>query len=278
MRIIDARARPPVEAFQSAYESTSLEVAIASVRARGWTPSPAILRADMGLYLDEMAGAGVAIAGLPARAENDVMGAAENALVFAACDTHPEKFYAYAAVDPADVGAPDSIAALADAGARDIVVEAGIASPPMYADDSRLDFVYEACLGAGLPVLLMGGGEAGPDLSYCAPSGIDRMALRFPSLQIVNVHGGWPFVQESLGVAYLRPNVWMMPDCYFPGLPGESDCLLAIRTFLQDRFFFATGFPYCPVAEMVERYLRLGLGEDVLEKVMGANAARLFNV
>lgn len=278
MRIIDARARPPVAAFGPAYERAPLETAVASVRARGWTPSPAILRADLALYLDEMAAAKVTLAGLPARAENDFMDGARNEHVFAACSARPEMFYAYAAVDPVDAGAPDAIGALEDAGARGIVVEAGIARPPMYADDPRLDSVYEACLGAGLPVLLMGGGEAGPDLSYCAPSGIDRLALRFPDLQIVNVHGGWPYVQESLGVAYLRPNVWMMPDCYFPGLPGEDDCLRAIETFLQDRFLFATGFPYCPVEEMVERYLRLGFGDDVLEKIMGANAARLFRV
>jgi predicted TIM-barrel fold metal-dependent hydrolase len=225
-----------------------------------------------------MAAANVSIAGLPARMENAMMGGAGNDSVFAACRDRPDMFYAYAAVDPLAPDAPDSIDGLRDAGARGIVVEAGIGEPAMYADDPRIDTEYEACLGAGLPVLLMGGGEAGPDVGYCAPVAIDRLAQRFPRLQFVNVHGGWPYVQESVGVAYLRPNVWMMPDCYFPGLPGESDFLLAIRTFLQDRFLFATGFPYCPVGEMVERYLRLGLDDDILEKVMAGNAARLFGV
>jgi len=124
----------------------------------------------------------------------------------------------------------------------------------------------------------MAGGEAGPDLSFCDPLRLDRLALRHRELQIVNVHGGWPLVQGALGVAFRRANVWYLGDVYFPNLPGEADILLAMRTYLQERFLFASGYPFCPLPAIVDRYLSFGLPEPVLEQVMGGNAARLFGV
>ena len=136
-------------------------------------------------------------------------------------------FFAYAALNPYDdPGAADAVAGLKERGAVGIVVEPGIADEPAYVDDPRIDPLCEACLGAGLPLLIMAGGEAGPDLSYCDPVLLDRLAIRHPQLQIVNVHGGWPLVQGALGVAFRRKNVWYLGDVYFPNLPGEADIVL----------------------------------------------------
>ena len=41
---------------------------------------------------------------------------------------------------------------------------------------------------------------------------VDRLAARHPKLQIVSAHGSWPWVNEILGVAYRRTNVWVSPD------------------------------------------------------------------
>ena len=136
----------------------------------------------------------------------------------------------------------------------------------------------EACLGAGLPLLIMAGGEAGPDLSYGDPVLLDRLAIRHPQLQIVNVHGGWPLVQGALGVAFRRKNVWYLGDVYFPNLPGEADIVLAMRTFLQERFLFSTGYPFCPLKDGRRPLPRLRPARRRAREGDGRNAARLFGI
>ena len=70
----------------------------------------------------------------------------------------------------------------------------------------------------------------------------------------------------------------MLPDVYFPGLPGEADYVKGIATFLADRFLFATGYPFCPIQETIDRYLGFGLSDEVLHKIMRENALRLFRL
>lgn len=279
MRIIDARSRPPIGAFLADRTYVNLERTLGNVRSRGWTPTASMEERSLEGFLAELDAAGIELAGIPARVPNRWWGGRGNDPVFEDCAASAGRFFPVAAVNPFDdPGAADAVAGLKQRGARGIVVEAGIADEPAYVDDPRADPVFEACVAAGLPLLLMGGGEAGPDLSFCDPVRFDRVAIRHPELQLVNVHGGWPYVQEALGVAFRRANVWFLGDVYFPGLPGEADIVLAMRTFLQDRFLFSTGYPFCPIQATVDRYLSFGLPDEVLVKVMGGNAARLFGL
>lgn len=278
MRIVDARSRPPIAAFLGDRTYTALEGTIANVRARGWEPPPSLEQQSLELFWAETAAAGIESAGVPARVPNRWWGGSGNEQVLETCAAD-ERLFAYAALNPYDdPDAAGAVAGLKERGAVGIVVEPGIAEEPAYVDDPRIDPLCEACLGARLPLLVMAGGEAGPDLSFCDPVLLDRLAIRHPELQIVNVHGGWPYVQEALGVAFRRGNVWYLGDVYFPNLPGEADIVLAMRTFLQDRFLFSSGYPFCPLKATVDRYLGFGLDDAVLEKVMGLNAARLFGV
>jgi predicted TIM-barrel fold metal-dependent hydrolase len=278
VRIVDARSRPPIEAFLGDRTYAKPEGTVANIRARGWEPSPSFEQRSVELFWAEMGDASIGLAGVPARVPNRWWGGSGNDLVLEACAAD-ERLFAYASLNPYDdPRAADAVQELKARGAVGIVVEPGIADEPAYVDDQRIDPLCEACAGADLPLLIMAGGEAGPDLSYCDPALLDRLAVRHPQLAIVNVHGGWPYVQEALGVAFRRPNVWYLGDVYFPNLPGEADILVAMRTYLQDRFLFSTGYPFCPLEAIVERYLGFELADDVLEKVMGLNAVRLFGL
>lgn len=276
--IIDARSRPPIRAFIEDRTYTNLPRTLGNVAARGWTITPAMREADLDGYLAEVRESGIVRAGVPARVPNRWWGGKGNDPVFEAEEQNPDLFYVYAAVDPMKDDAAGSVQPLVDRGARGIVLEPGICDTPTYVDDPIINPVYEACVAAGVPALVMGGGETGPDLSFSDPARIDRVAVRFPELTVVNVHGGWPHAQAALGVAFRRANVWMLPDVYFPGLPGEADYVKGITTFLQDRFLFATGYPFCPIQETIDRYLGFGLSDEVLVKVMRRNALRLFRL
>lgn len=274
--IIDARVCPPVPAFLRDRTWAELAGTLDGVVARGWTVDESMRSPDLSTYLDECKRLGVSRAGLTARVPNDVWGGQGNLPVFDAVAERPEFFFACGAVDALETDPGEAVQRLKDRGARGVVVEPGLARTALHIDDRLVDPVYDACQSIGLPLLLMGGGETGPDLSYSDPLRHERVAIRFPRLQIVYMHGGWPFVQAALGVAFRRPNVWMMPDVYFPGLPGEQDYLLAMKTYLQDRFLFASNYPYCPLGQIVERYHGFGLSDGLLTKVLHDNAARLF--
>ena len=276
--IIDSRARPPIEGFLADRTYANLERTVGNIENRGWQAPKSLLERSLSEYRRESQEAGISLAGVPARAPNRWMGGKGNAPVFEACDQSNGFFMPYAAVDPTSADAADSIEELKVQGAVAIVFEPGVADEPTYIDDPGISEVYESCMAAELPALVMSGGEAGPDTSYSDPVRLDRIAQRFPDLKIVNVHGGWPNVQGALGVAFRRPNVWMLPDVYFPGLTGEADYVVAMKTFLQDRFLFATGYPFCPIKATVDRYLRFSLSESVIQKVFRGNAVRLFGL
>lgn len=276
--IVDARSRPPIPAFLPDRTYQNLGRTLGDVGRRGWRATADMTGKDLDGYLAAVRRTGIERVGIPARVPNRWWGGQGNDLVFEACAQHPDLLYPYAAVDPSAAGAPDEVGALVARGARGIVLEPGICDVPCYVDEPTFDPLYGTCSDIGVPVLLMGGGETGPNLTFSDPVRFERVAIRFPQLQLVNVHGGWPLVQAALGVAYRRPNVWLLPDVYFPGLPGEQDYILAMRTFLRDRFVFATGYPFCPVEDILDRYHGFGLPDDVLAGVLGGNARRLFRL
>ena len=148
----------------------------------------------------------------------------------------------------------------------------------MHADDRRLYPIYGHCEDVGVPVIMMVGGTAGPDLSYSDPIRTDRVLTDFPNLNVVVAHGGWPWVNEILHLGFRRPNLWLSPDMYFSRMPGWEEYVKAADSFLSDRMLYASSFPFCPVQGYKEWFERLPIREENLKKVMGGNARRLLGM
>lgn len=278
MYIVDARMRPPIAMFASArmFDMAFLQK---SLSKRGFELGDAAREKSVGKLMNDMREAGVDHAVVPGRAPNNSAGGGgpESQLEF------KRQFAGYvttlAGCDAAtieDAGAWIDVV-IAD-GHKGIVVESGLMDPPVPIDHVANFPLFEAAQAKRLVVYAMGGGNAGPDISFSNPLLVDRIAANFPNLQIAVPHGGFPYVQEICGVMYRRPNVWLIPDSYFPGLPGEADYLMLARTFGQDRFLFATAYPYATHKEQIRRYLELPLPDAIKEKIMGLNAARLFGL
>ena len=64
-------------------------------------------------------------------------------------------------------------------------------------------------------------------MSYTNPVQIDHVAADFPSARFIISHGGWPWVQEVLHVAFRRPNIYISPDMYLFNMPGWQDYVTA---------------------------------------------------
>jgi uncharacterized protein len=274
---IDMRVRPPAPGFETLGLYWDKSRIIGMTRDTGFEPPPSYVAGSLPDCLAEMTAAGVALGVVTGRLAGRHMGRVSNSAIAELVSRHPDRFIGYGGIDIADVSEArvEIRRILEDARFKGVVVESGCADDPKYADDPSLAPIFGDCEDAATPVLLMAGGNAGPDLTFSHPVQVDRLAARHPKLQIIAAHGSWPWVTEILGVAFRRTNVWVSPDMYL-FLPGGQMYVEAANGYLQDRFLFGTAYPALPFEETVERFCRLPFAERVLDKVLFGNAARLL--
>ena len=147
----------------------------------------------------------------------------------------------------------------------------------MYADDPRIYPIYDLCEQHRIPVILMLGGRAGPDITYSDPKIINRIAADFPKTNFIISHGGWPWVQQILGVCFFQKNIYLCPDMYLFNCSGAADYIMAANNFMQDRFLFGTAYPLMPIVDCVSHFKGL-FKPEVLPKLLYKNAAKLLNI
>ncbi len=278
MPVIDFRVRPPVKGFLSTLMYAASERRDAFTRTVGFEPSRAAQEQSLDLLLREMDEAGVN-RGVVVGRHAGMLGSVENDDVAAIVEAHPHRFIGAASIDPTD--RRRAIRQIDDAVARGfkaINIEPGAYPVPMYSDDRRLYPIYAHCEDIGIPVILMSGGTAGPDLSYSSPVLIDRVLADFPSLKVVAAHGNWPWVTEILHVAFRRPNLYLSPDMYFSRMPGWEEYVKAADGFLAHRILYASSFPFCPVKGYLDWFRTLPIRPENMERILYRNAADLLGV
>lgn len=160
---------------------------------------------------------------------------------------------------------------------KGISLEPGAMPEPWYGDDRRLYPIYEVCAAHGIPVIIMLGGRAGPDVSYSNPVIISRLARDFPGINFMVSHGGWPWVTQILGACFWQENIYLCPDMYLMNAPGAQDYVAAANTFMRDRFLFGSAYPLMPIEDSLNKFRSL-FREDVLPGLLWQNAARLFGL
>jgi uncharacterized protein len=272
--IVDFRFRPPVGGYLAApmYNGAIMRP---RTRLRGLESPESLDEPSLEATLREMDAASVDIGVVPTKRGSD--GSIPNEEAAALVRLHPERFIAFGTPDPQRLGdAPEEIAEfVAKPEFAGVALEPGLWAGPCYLDDPKLYPIYECCQDLGVPVMLKGGGDAGPDSTYASPVPLDHVAADFPRLTIVATHGGWPWVAQMLHVCYRRPNVYASPDCYIFGMAGWRDYVDAGNGFLQDRLLFGTAYPFLSLAPCVSWYQDM-FGANVLPKILGENALRVL--
>ncbi|MCG8548554.1 MAG: amidohydrolase family protein [Alphaproteobacteria bacterium] len=277
-KVIDFRVRPPLRGFLDLALFREAERRDRYTRSLGFEPAPSAVEQSIDLLITEMDTAGVTT-GIVVGRHAGVLGSVSNADVVAICDDHPDRFIGVASIDPTNRRkAVQQIEDALTAGLKAVNIEPGAYPTPMFPDDRRLYPIYAHCEDASLPVLMMAGGNAGPDIGYSNPETLDHVLVDFPDLNVILTHGGWPWVNQVLHLAMRRPNLYLSPDMYLANMPGMEDYVKAANGFLADRFIFASSYPFCPVAGYADWYRALPLSDDAREKTMYANAARLLGV
>jgi len=278
MKIIDFRVRPPMKGITNQIFYTNPQRRDGFNRKLGFNPAPSAQQGSMDLLFEEMDEAGVSLGVVVGRVSQS-LGTTSNDDVAQVVNEHPDRFVGIAGIDPLDRrAAMKEIDRAVDLGLRGVNIEPGTYRIALYADDRRLYPIYAHCEDRDLPVIIMTGGNPGPDLSFTDPVTVDRVAGDFPSLKIVISHGNWPWVHQILHVAFRRPNVYVSPDMYLFDLPGSEDYIKAADTYLADQFIYASAYPFTPLKDYAQRFVQLPIRPESMQKVLYDNAARLLKL
>lgn len=278
MAIIDFRIRPPYKEFLGTAMYAQAVRRDGIMRSIGFEPSNAAVQQSVELMLAEMDEAGVDL-GVVVGRNSGALGSVPNAIVREFCDAHPGRFLSIASIDPTDrKRAVRDIDEAIAAGFLAVNIEPGGASPPLHTDDRRIYPIYAHCEDRELPVILMTGGNAGPDISYSSPEHLDRVLGDFPALRVVSSHGNWPWVHQILHIAFRRPNLYLSPDYLLANMPGMDDYVKAADSWLADRILYASAFPFAPIKEYLEWFRRLPIRPENMKLITYENASRLLNL
>lgn len=149
----------------------------------------------------------------------------------------------------------------------------------VYPNDKNLYPLYDVAQHYQIPVMLHTGTSIfkGSRLKYGNPLFLDDVAVDFPQLNILLVHGGrgcW--YQEAFTLAKLHSNVYIE----IAGLPPER--LLNYFPELEkipEKFIFGSDWPGVPgIKQNIEDFLSLPIAADSKEKILYSNAAKLLSL
>ena len=160
------------------------------------------------------------------------------------------------------------------------VMEPGYFSAPeggtLTADHKKLYPLYETLIKLDVFLMHQSGIYAGPDIGVNDWAPLDRVMQAFPQLKVVLAHGGYPRVLDALALVTKHPNLYISPDiyCHFPGGRTYVEAI----SMLPDQFIYAPAYPLGPIKESAELALKFPLSDEVMEKYMYGNAARLLKV
>ena len=197
---------------------------------------------------------------------------------------YPDILTGYVTVNPA---AGDDMAAVVEQEVRERGAKGVNLQPFSYrvmANDKRFYPLYSKCQELGVPVTIHSSINFSNDrsIAYGRPLVLDEIACDFPDLTIVANHGGWPWVNELVAVAWKHANVYIEIGAVAPkyiGTPGSGwETLLHYgnTSLLSDRVLFATD-NMIPYQRAVQELQELPLKDYVKEGWLGENAARLLS-
>ncbi len=155
----------------------------------------------------------------------------------------------------------------------------------LYPHDRKYYPFYEKCVELNIPVSIESSMHFARNvkMDLCRPLYHDNVAVDFPELKIVMSTPGFPWVGELVGVAWRHPNVYIATSVVrakYLGMANSGyEMLLQFgNSILQDKIIYGTGWPNIPFKRNIEELKALPLKEEVKEKWLGKNVAKLFNI
>ncbi len=148
-----------------------------------------------------------------------------------------------------------------------------------YPNEARLYPLYAVCQEQGLPVMVHTGSSVfrGAKIKYGDPVHLDDVAVDFPDLPLLLVHGGPGFWYDRAEfLAQIHPQVYVEVS----GLPPKN----LLRYFpelerIHRKVVFGSDWPGNPgIRRNVEEIRSLPLSEEAKKAILGGNAARVLGL
>ncbi len=196
-----------------------------------------------------------------------------------------QRFIGFASVDPIRDGAPRELEyAVIKLGLRGLKLDAALQD--FDPDDPKVFEVYAAASSLGIPVLVHTGMSWAPQtpLERGHPLLMEKAIRRFPSLNFVLAHFGWPWVWEAAALALKYPNAYLDTSCLYYDSPKEFYQFVftkqipttVIERSLRNKIVFGSNYPRVEIKNMVNALKSLGLTEGCLARILRENAERLL--
>ena len=285
MKVIDFRTRPPYKSFLKTRLFPKKQV---------WPDAPttgpeninhgnlqSAEQMSFDLFLGEMEDAGISL-GIVHGRQSQEYGIVSNDEIAELVQAYPDKFLGFAGISLED---PKKAIAeirrtVKEYGFKGVALEPGWEVPSRFPDDERHNEVYDVINELGVVCSITSSIYLGPDMEYCHPKYIQRVAMKYPNMNIAIAHACWPYIQEVLGLAHMCSNVYLVPDFYgyIPNTPMADQLVRAANFYLKYRMIYASSYPVRALEQSVQDMGKLGFRADVYEQVMYENAKRLLKL
>jgi hypothetical protein len=196
-----------------------------------------------------------------------------------------KRFIGFASVDPLESRAAKELERVVkQLGLKGLKLDAALQDFDL--NDRRGFEVYEAAAALGIPVLhhTCMSWASGSPLEQGQPILLEKAIRRFPNLNFVLAHWGWPWVWEATALALKYPNVILDTSCLYYDSPREFPRFVfsqqipstLIERSLRNQVVFGSNYPRVEIKNMVKALKSLQFSEGFLERVFRTNAERLL--
>lgn len=283
--IVDMRLRPPTASWIT---KPQFKQGVPFYPSRvGFPRPPSAEQRSIKLMFEEMDAAGIKWGVAMGRHSAEPLGSIPNDEIREIIEQYPDRFVSFAGIDVRR--SPDDMIAeiercLAWRGFVGVSIEPGASDPPLKSNDRKLYPIYETCQARNVPISISLSNllcvMVGAPVEFSAPFPLYDVARDFPKLDIVVSHAAWPWIHETIGLAFACHNIYISPDLYMVGvnMPGAAEYIHAANSFLADRLLFGTAYPSRPLIESVQAFDKWIFEPGVKEKVMTKNALRVMRM
>lgn len=197
------------------------------------------------------------------------------------------RFIGFASVDPLREGAPQDLGnAVKKLGLKGLKLDPALQD--FRPEDKQVFPLYEAAEALGIPLLMHTGMSWAPEtpLERGHPLLLEEPIRRFPQLNFVLAHFGWPWVLEATALALKYPNVYLDTSCLYHDSPREFFQFVfskqipttVIERSLRNKIVFGSNYPRVEIKNMVHALRSLALTEGCLNRILRENAERLLGL
>ncbi|MFX1453384.1 MAG: amidohydrolase family protein [Promethearchaeota archaeon] len=198
---------------------------------------------------------------------------------------YPDKFVGFAGIDPLKgMDAVREIRRSYSLGLRGVAVRPFMFKlPPTHA---KMYPIYSTCVELDIPIWFhLSINYSTYSMEVERPIYLDLVAQDFPELKMIAGHGGWPWINEMVAVAWRNPNIYIDIASYLPkyiGMRGTGwEPLIHYgNSILQDRILFGSTWLFMgqSIKQLADGIMNLPLKEEVKKKWLYHNAARLLDL